>query len=266
MFLPRGGGSISTTTRSNNQAENGKLNNHQLNQDNHKDDNDDDEDFYNNDGLVAIVIGAGPSGLATALALTNPHCHSSPVGVVNNCNCSNGFSSLSSSAAAASLSSSPVCRKVYVVEKHPTFDRRGSTIGLAPNGQNVLQELDPTLKERLLAMGISTTSTSTTTAAANKTTGSDINMNGPLLLVWWELRDALLECAQQRKSSIEILSGYDVTEVIDNNKDDEEEHDDGANTDTDTVAGDVQVLLTDHVSLEPKQITITTTGRLCGGS
>ena len=58
---------------------------------------------------VAIVIGAGPSGLACALALSN------------------------------------VCKKVLLVEKHANFDRRGATFGLSKNGQNVLDELSPGL-------------------------------------------------------------------------------------------------------------------------
>ena len=43
--------------------------------------------------LTAIVIGAGPSGLATSLSLSN------------------------------------VCKKVHLVEKHPTFEKRGATFG-----------------------------------------------------------------------------------------------------------------------------------------
>lgn len=62
---------------------------------------------------VAIIIGAGPVGLATALAL------------------------------------SPCCETIYLVEKSTSFGRQGATFGLAVNGQKCLAELDTELYEHV---------------------------------------------------------------------------------------------------------------------
>jgi 2-polyprenyl-6-methoxyphenol hydroxylase-like FAD-dependent oxidoreductase len=117
-----------------------------------------------NDGLVAIVIGAGPSGLATALALSNH------------------------------------CQKVYLVEKHATFEKRGATFGMAPNGQKVLNELlssssSPERLHRLLQE-------------------IAIDTGSSLVFVWWEMRDAFLKCVQECPN-IELVCGKEFTEILD---------------------------------------------------
>lgn len=68
--------------------------------------------------LSAIVIGAGPAGLITALSL------------------------------------SKFCREVYLIEKHPTFEKRGSTFGIMTNGRKALAEIDPTLRGDLEQVGV----------------------------------------------------------------------------------------------------------------
>jgi 2-polyprenyl-6-methoxyphenol hydroxylase-like FAD-dependent oxidoreductase len=57
--------------------------------------------------MHVIIVGAGPSGLAAALALSNL-----------------GWT-------------------VDLLEKHSSFDMRGSTLGLAPNGSKALVEILP---------------------------------------------------------------------------------------------------------------------------
>ena len=81
-----------------------------------------EEDDNNNHDLIGIIIGAGPSGLATALALSNQK----------------------------------ICSKIYVIEKHKSFDKRGSTFGLAPNGQKMLSKLHPYLVDKMKDVGIDT--------------------------------------------------------------------------------------------------------------
>jgi len=61
--------------------------------------------------MNCIVIGAGPSGLACALALSN------------------------------------VCAKVHLVEKRASFEKRGATFGMAKNGQSALRDISPELME-----------------------------------------------------------------------------------------------------------------------
>ena len=66
----------------------------------------------------AIILGAGPAGLATALGLCK------------------------------------VCDTVVLVEKQHSFSRQGSTFGLASNGRRALQELSPAAWERLVEVGV----------------------------------------------------------------------------------------------------------------
>jgi 2-polyprenyl-6-methoxyphenol hydroxylase-like FAD-dependent oxidoreductase len=107
---------------------------------------------------VAIVIGAGPSGLATSLGLSN------------------------------------VCKKVCLVEKHPSFEKRGATFGMATNGQKTLDELSPGLRSYLEEIGLS--------GAAG----------GSLVFVWWEMRDAFLHHVRQRKN-VEVYCGEEFTDI-----------------------------------------------------
>jgi 2-polyprenyl-6-methoxyphenol hydroxylase-like FAD-dependent oxidoreductase len=92
--------------------------------------------------ISAIVIGAGPAGLVTALGL------------------------------------SKLCREVHLVEKHPTFEQRGSTFGIMPDGREALEEIDPTLWGDLKQVGIATP-------------------NGGLMIPWWGIRDVVLRKVQQ---------------------------------------------------------------------
>jgi len=69
---------------------------------------------------VAIVIGAGPAGLVTSLALAT------------------------------------VCSKVHLLEKHDTFIDKGATFGIMPNGKHALQQISPPLWQELSLAGIST--------------------------------------------------------------------------------------------------------------
>ena len=66
----------------------------------------------------AIVIGAGPAGLACALGLSS------------------------------------VCEAVYLVEKRASFEKRGATFGLAKNGQRAVEELSPELIECMKQVGL----------------------------------------------------------------------------------------------------------------
>lgn len=112
---------------------------------------------------TAIIIGAGPSGLATALGLSN------------------------------------VCRKVLLVEKHPTFEKRGATFGMGVNGQKALDELRPGLKDYMTNIGLSSSA------------------GGALVFVWWEMRDALLKYVKESEN-VELYCGEEFTHI-----DDEEE-------------------------------------------
>lgn len=114
---------------------------------------------------TAIVIGAGPAGLACALSLSS------------------------------------VCRRVHLVEKRASFDRRGATFGLAKNGQLALEEVSPELVEHMRAVGLKASPASDT-----------------LVFVWWEMRDAILKFVRQQ-SNIDLYCGEEFTDII------EEEHD-----------------------------------------
>lgn len=70
--------------------------------------------------ITAIVIGAGPAGLATSLCL------------------------------------SKVCQRVILVEKHTVFDNRGASIGLSPNAIKALPEICPGVQEDMETAGITT--------------------------------------------------------------------------------------------------------------
>jgi FAD-dependent urate hydroxylase len=108
---------------------------------------------------TAIVIGAGPAGLVTALGL------------------------------------SKLCREVYLIEKHPTFEQRGSTFGIMPNGRKALAEIDPTLWGDLEQVGIGTPT-------------------GGLMLPWWEMRDAVLRKVQQTENII-LRAGENLMNIDD---------------------------------------------------
>lgn len=110
--------------------------------------------------IKAIIIGAGPAGLAAALGL------------------------------------SKICSTVYLVEKNPTFEPRGSTFGVMKNGRKALQEIDPTLCNDIEQVGI------------------DLP-GGGIMLPWWEMRDALLRKVRQNSDRIQLLVGESVTDIQD---------------------------------------------------
>ena len=93
-----------------------------------------------------IVIGAGLSGQAAALGLS-----------------SLGF-------------------KVDLLEKHSSFDVKGSTLGLAPNGSKALQEICPNNEDVRTLTDL----------------GLDIpGFKGVSVLGWWIIHDWLLERVQK---------------------------------------------------------------------
>eukprot|EP00978_Attheya_sp_CCMP212_P049582 scaffold685575_cov51-Attheya_sp.AAC.1 len=110
------------------------------------------------DEQVAIVIGAGPSGLACSLGLSN------------------------------------VCKRVLLVEKHPTFEKRGSTFGMAKNGQKTLDELRPGLLNYMEDIGLPG------------------GPGGTLVFVWWEMRNAFLHHVRQTEN-IELFCGEEFTDI-----------------------------------------------------
>lgn len=108
-----------------------------------------------------IVLGSGLAGLAVSLGLISKN--------------------------------DQIC--VDIVEKQHTFERRGATFGLAPNGQIALQELCPQALQHLQTVGISME-----------------NTDG-YMLPWWEVRDSLLEEARKHSDRISIHMGMDVQDV-----------------------------------------------------
>jgi 2-polyprenyl-6-methoxyphenol hydroxylase-like FAD-dependent oxidoreductase len=82
-----------------------------------------------------------------------------------------------------------------LIEKHPTFEQRGSTFGIMPNGRKALAEIDPTLWSDLEQVGIDTPS-------------------GGLMLPWWEMRDALLRKVQQTENII-LRAGETLVNIDD---------------------------------------------------
>jgi hypothetical protein len=75
---------------------------------------------------------------------------------------------------------------VEIVEIRDTFESRGSTFGLAPNGQIALEEICPRVLEHLKSIGIF------------------MQISNGYMLPWWEVRDSLLE--EARKALSERLS------------------------------------------------------------
>lgn len=100
---------------------------------------------------VALVMGAGPAGLVTALGL------------------------------------SQVCRKVFLVEKHKTFEPRGATIAIHPNGKKALLEICPEVWTSMEEVGV-------------------LTPHGGMMLPWWEMRDAAVKAVRKREN-IELCTG-----------------------------------------------------------
>ncbi|MGK3758338.1 MAG: 2-polyprenyl-6-methoxyphenol hydroxylase-like FAD-dependent oxidoreductase [Bacillariaceae sp.] len=116
-----------------------------------------EDDSHKND-VTAIVIGCGPAGLACGLALSN------------------------------------VCRKVILVEKHSTFDQRGSTFGMGLNGQKTLDELRPGLRQHMEDTGIPT------------------SPGGTIMFVWWEMRDVFLHHVKETPN-IDLYCGEEFIDI-----------------------------------------------------
>jgi 2-polyprenyl-6-methoxyphenol hydroxylase-like FAD-dependent oxidoreductase len=66
---------------------------------------------------------------------------------------------------------------VDIIEKRETFDRRGATFGLAPNGYTALNEISPRVIQKLQLVGIPMKQ-------------NDHSLGG-IMLPWWEVHDAL---------------------------------------------------------------------------
>jgi FAD-dependent urate hydroxylase len=106
-----------------------------------------------------IVIGAGLAGLATSIGLARL----------------GGF-------------------HVDLVEKRSSFEIRGSTFGLAPNGAKALRELCPNVLEELLENGI-------------------LMPTGGHMIVWWLIREALLREAEKMPDRINIRMGWNLQRI-----------------------------------------------------
>ena len=111
--------------------------------------------------MIAIIIGAGPSGLVCAIGLSS------------------------------------CCEQVHLIEKYPTFDKRGSTFGLA--FLLAISELSPECLDDMQRIGMKAGET--------------------LVFIWYEFRDALLRCAKERSNIIKIHCGEEFTSIIDNGDD-----------------------------------------------
>jgi FAD-dependent urate hydroxylase len=109
--------------------------------------------------ISAIVIGAGPAGLVTALGL------------------------------------SKLCCEVYLIEKHPTFEQRGSTFSIRKNGRKALAEIDLSLWDDLEQAGV-------------------ILPSEGLMIPWWEMRDAVLRKVQQTENII-LRAGENLLHIDD---------------------------------------------------
>jgi len=115
--------------------------------------------------MHVIVVGAGPSGLAASLGLS-----------------SLGFT-------------------VDLLEKHSSFDVRGSTLGLAPNGSKALQEICPNEDVTTLTnQGLSVP-----------------GVKGVSVLGWWLIRDWLLERVEKDPNitlhmGVKLISIDDTTD------------------------------------------------------
>lgn len=119
----------------------------------------------------AIVIGAGPAGLSVSLGLSH-----------------RGW-------------------KVILIEKYESFEIRGASFGMKPNGINALEEIHPGIVQRgMIEAGLTVKLPS-----------------GGLLLPWWMMRDALLEKVRERGDvmdddasiSIDLRMGLSVNEILD---------------------------------------------------
>jgi len=86
-----------------------------------------------------------------------------------------------------------------LIEKYPTFDKRGSTFGLAKNGQLAISELSSECLDYMQRIGMKAGET--------------------LVFIWYEFRDALLRCVKERSNIIKIHCGEEFTSIIDNGDD-----------------------------------------------
>lgn len=104
---------------------------------------------------------------------------------------------------AAALALSSLGNTVDLLEKHPTFDVRGSTLGLAPNGSKALQEICPN-------EDVTTLTNQGLTIPA---------FPGVSVLGWWLIRDWLLERVG-KDSNITLHMGVKLISIDDTTHDD----------------------------------------------
>lgn len=103
---------------------------------------------------------------------------------------------------AVSLALSSLGFKVDLLEKHPSFDVRGSTLGLSPNGIKALEEICPGEDVSTLTnLGLSID-----------------GFEGVSVLGWWIIRDWLLERVQ-KDPNISLHMGAKLISIDDTSDD-----------------------------------------------
>lgn len=116
--------------------------------------------------MKVLIVGCGLAGLATALALVKKD----------------------------------ETVEVVIVERRSNFTSRGATFGLAPNGQNALQEISPSVLAEMKKVGVL------------------IPQTGGYMLPWWSVRDALLDQARKLPQKIKIHMGGQLESVEETSK------------------------------------------------
>lgn len=112
---------------------------------------------------TAIVVGAGPAGLSVSLGLSN-----------------RGWN-------------------VVLIEKYNSFEVRGASFGMAPNGIKALEEIHPGIVEDKFMK-----------------TGRGIQTpHGGILIPWWMMRDALLEQVLDQSETIDLKMGLLIENIED---------------------------------------------------
>ena len=110
--------------------------------------------------MKILIVGAGLAGLSAAIALANK---------VEDA-------------------------KITIVERRNDFEARGATFGLAPNGQNALEDIAPDVREDLKHEGI-------------------LMETGGYMLPWFKVRDALLNKVKAMPDRIALYMGVSLEKV-----------------------------------------------------
>jgi len=122
--------------------------------------------------LDVVIIGAGPAGLSCALGL------------------------------------SQCCRQIHVIEKHPVFEKAGSTFGIFENGLQALSEVanisGTDMEQKMMLKGVS--------------------IPRGVMVLWWHMRDVILQLVLKKKN-IQVYSGETWSSITE-----EEETDKGSLT------------------------------------